>query len=307
MRRADRQSAVNLASAWQVWLFVLLLGLLLSPISQATEPQKKASAFVVGIAPHTSVRTLFASYQPLRQFLQQSLQREVRIVSAPNFADFLQRALDGRYDMVITTGHQARLLQTDAGWMPLVTYQATFRCALVSANERVMDVSALQGKRLFTLGPGSLTALWSMAFLAERGIVPSEIVALSASDSVVERLLDDKAAAASLSLANLDRLEPGTRAKLHVLQQSEDFLGRTYMLNPRLASEREVLRAALWAFAQTSEAQAYFKSTGLGGYREVPLAELEAMDRYAQALRIPSQKSSVNMLPITQGTSDVHE
>lgn len=273
------------------WVYAILvcvvfcLGMLLSVGVKAAEPKPK-NALVIGVAPHTSARALFASYQPLRLFLQTRLQRDVRIVSAPNFEEFMRRALAGRYDIAITTGHQARLLQTDMGWLPLLTYQADFRVVWIKAanNQAIGRLEDLNGRKVLSLGPGSLTWLWSRQQLAERGVVPANVGFVNASDSVAE-LIVSGAAAGALSQAGVDQLNVNVGKQLHVFERSPSFLGRVYMLNPRLADEYTSLRQALDAFARTDAAQAYFQRSKLLGYRDVQLAELEAMEPYAQALR----------------------
>jgi len=260
--------------------------MLLSVGVNAAEP-KQESELVIGIAPHTSARALFASYQPLRFFLQTHLRRDVRIVSAPNFEEFMRRALAGRYDIAITTGHQARLLQTDAVFLPLVTYQADFRVVWVkAANNQVIErLEDLNGRKVLSLGPGSLTWLWSRQQLAERGVAPAGVGFVSASDSVAELILAGGAAAAVLTQVGVDQLNVNISRQLQVFERSPSFLGRVYMLNSRMTDEYTSLRQALDAFALTDAAQAYFQRSKLLGYRDVQPAELEAMEPYAQALR----------------------
>jgi phosphonate transport system substrate-binding protein len=79
-------------------------------------------SFILGVAPHTSARVILEMYQPLRLHLEKSLGNPVEVVTAPDFNEFARRALAQEYDLAITTGHQARLLQTDANYLPLLTY-----------------------------------------------------------------------------------------------------------------------------------------------------------------------------------------
>jgi len=271
-----------------LWVCVAFcFGILFSAGVKAAEPTLDGKTLVIGVAPHTSARALFTSYQPLRLFLQTRLQRDVRIVSAPNFEEFMRRALAGRYDIAITTGHQARLLQTDVVFLPLVTYQADFRVVWVKAanNQTIKRLEDLNGRKVLSLGPGSLTWLWSRQQLTERGVVPANVGFVSASDSVAELIVSGAVAAAALSQANVDRLDARLGRQLQVFERSPSFLGRVYMLHPRLADEYASLRQALAAFALTDAAQTYFQRSKLSGYREVQSAELVAMEPYAQALR----------------------
>ncbi len=289
-KRADRQGCLDHhVYGLSRRSFFVLCGLLLAfPSIQSVAADSEARPpLVIGIAPHTSARALFSSYQPLRMFLINHLQRDVRVVSAPNFEAFLHRALDGRYDIVITTGHQARLLQKDAGWQPLVTYQADFSLVLIKAtnNPKIKRVEDLDGRRFLTLGPGSLTALWGKQYLEERGIAPVEVDFVSASDSLAERVVAGAADAGALSQTGVDQLASNLRQKIQVFEHGPSVLGRTYMLSPRLSDDYRLMRAALDAFAQADEGLSYFQRNQLGGYRDVLPSELEAMDRYAEELR----------------------
>ena len=270
-----------------LWVCVAFcFGLLLSVGVKAAEP-RSGNTFVIGVVPVNSARALFASYQPLRLFLQTRLQRDVRIVTAPNFEEFMRRALQGRYDLAITAGHQARALQTDAGFLPLVAYQADFRVVWVKAanNPSIMRLEDLNGRKVLSLGVSSLAWLWGRQDLAERGVVPANVGFVSASDSVAELILAGGGAAAVLTQVGVDQLNANVRRQLQIFERSPSFVGRVYMLNPRFADEYTSLRQALDAFALTEAAQTYFQRSKLLGYRDVQPADLDAMEPYAQALR----------------------
>ncbi len=69
--------------------------------------------FRIGVAPHTSTRVILELYQPLRLHLEKELGGPAEILTAPDFTEFARRSLHHEYDLVITTGHQARLLEID--------------------------------------------------------------------------------------------------------------------------------------------------------------------------------------------------
>lgn len=90
-------------------------------------PAASQSSFVIGVAPHTSARVILDMYQPLRSYLGTSLGIPVDVVTAPDFDTLARRALAQSYDMVITTGQQARLLQTDARYIRSLPTRPTSR------------------------------------------------------------------------------------------------------------------------------------------------------------------------------------
>jgi phosphonate transport system substrate-binding protein len=244
-----------------------------------------AEPFKLGIAPHTSARVILEMYQPLRQHLEQTLQRPVEVVTAPNFTDFAKRMLQQEYDLAVTTGHQARLAQTDAGYTPLITYSADFRAvALVAGDSKFKQVSDLQDQPVLGLSPTSLVTLWGQHWLANAGI-KKPLRYVSASDSVAHLILEKQAAAGFTSLANYQSLPRDEQAKLRFLAISEPMAGRVYVLNARHAALRPALESALHSFSQSDAGKAYFAKYNLDGYRALKPKELEAMDPYAAEVR----------------------
>lgn len=118
-------------------LVLLMLLPLLAAAGAASAAQGTPAAlpFRIGVAPHSSARVILEMYQPLRLYLEQALGSPVEIVTAPDFTEFARRAVAQQYDIAITTGHQARLLQSDAAYRPLLTYQSDFKAvALVGPD-----------------------------------------------------------------------------------------------------------------------------------------------------------------------------
>jgi len=249
-------------------------------------PASAVEQLVVGVAPHTSARMIFEMYQPLRTHLEKELGTKVTLVTAPNFNDFARRGMARQYDLAITTGHQARLLQTDAGYLPLLTYQADFKAvAIVAVDGPIKKPADLKGQKVLGLSPTSLVTLWGEHWLKENRLKTASAAYISASDSVAQQVLTRDAAVGFISLANYQQLKPQVSSQLRFLAESSSMAGRVYLLHARLTKEQAKIKAALWSFAGTPEGQAYFKTYKLGGYRELKPGELKAMDRYAVEVR----------------------
>jgi len=243
-------------------------------------------AFVIGIAPHTSPRIILEMYSPLRNHLENTLGVPVELVTAPNFDVFAQRGLTQEFDIAVTTGHQARLLQLDAHYIPLLTYQAEFKAiVLVPKNGTIRLPADLAGKDVLGLSPASLVTLWGEQWLVDNKVATKSIKYVSASDSVAQLIFSGEVAAGFTSLANYQKLEPEVRDQLQVLAESKPLAGRVYMLNSRRAAMQEKIEAALWSFASTPEAKQYFATTKLEGYRQLRPNELQEMDIYTEKTR----------------------
>lgn len=250
-------------------------------------PAYAAGPFVVGVAPHTSARIILEMYQPLRLFLEKDLGRPVEVVTAPDFDTFARRALAGEYDLAITTGQQARLLQLDVGYLPLLTYQADFKSVvLVAANGPIRTIKDLKrGGTVLGLSPTSQVTLWGQHWLADNGLSKVPVKYVSASDSVAQLVIAGEAVAGFTSLANYQKLSPETQANLRIFAESRPMLGRVYLLNSRHKADLKRIDKALWSFAATPEAQQYFIANKLNGYRKIKPAELKAMNEFANEVR----------------------
>ena len=284
MRRTAHGSPIRITMRCMRWLVGAFLLLPLLALAAVNTP---ATPFRIGVAPHSSARVIIEMYQPLRLYLEQVLQRPVEIVTAPDFTEFARRGMAQNYDIAITTGHQARLLQTDAHYLPLLTYQADFKAvALVAAESRYREPKDLAGSTVIGLSASSLVTLWGQHWLLRNSVAEATLRYVSASDSVAQLLLKGEGSAGFMSLANYQNLPPAVRSQLRLLAESLPMAGRVYLLNARHAKKREPILAALWAFAETAEAKQYFTKHQLGGYRPLESRELIALEPYANEVRL---------------------
>lgn len=258
------------------WAFGLILSL---------DVHADTNALRLGIAPHTSARVILEMYQPLRVQLEKALGIPVEVMTAPDFTEFARRMLHQDYDIAVTTGHQARLAQTDAQYIPLLTYSADFRAvALVADKGRIKTVADLRGRSVLGLSPSSLVTLWGQHWLAQNGL-NQPLRYVSASDSSAHLVLEGQADAAFASLANYQSLPRDLQSRLRFLVISEPLAGRVYLLNQQQLPRKAAIDTALMSFANSVEGKAYFAKYKLEGYRPLRPKELENMDIYAAEVR----------------------
>lgn len=243
-------------------------------------------SFKVGIAPHTSARVILEQYQPVRRAIEAAVGRPVEIVTAPDFTVFARRALDQDYDLAITTGHQAQMLHSDAGYRQLLTYKADFKAVVVAAKgTKYTDAASLRGTTVLGLNPSSLVTLWGQHWVTDSKVPDVQIRYVSAADSVAQIVLAGDAAAGFMSLANFQKLAADAQARLTIVAESAPMAGRVYLMNRRNAALYDRVHDALVAFGATAEGKAYFDANVLGGYREIGDAELAAMEPLAEEVR----------------------
>ncbi len=274
-------------SLFRLFAPLLLLPALSLAASPSPTPSPTPTPFRIGVAPHSSARVIIEMYQPLRGHLEQALGRPVEITTAPDFTEFARRGVAQNYDIAITTGHQARLLQSDAAYLPLLTYKADFKAvAVVMGNSRYREPKDLAASTVIGLSATSLVTLWGKHWLNRNGVADTTVRYVSASDSVGQLLLKGEASAGFMSVANYQNLPPPVRGQLRVLAESLPMAGRVYLLNARHAKQQQAIVSALWAFAETADAKQYFARYKLGGYRLLEPRELVALEPYANEVRL---------------------
>jgi phosphonate transport system substrate-binding protein len=221
--------------------------------------------------------------------MEKALGVPVEVVTAPDFTEFAKRMLRQEYDIAVTTGHQARLAQTEGEYLPLITYSADFRAvAVVAGGSKFKTPKDLISKPVLGLSPTSLVTLWGQHWMRQNGNADA-LRYVSASDSVGRLVLSGEAASGFMSLANYQSLSRELQAQLRFLVISEPLTGRVYMLNKRQASHKEQIDAVLTTFAASPEGKAYFEKYKLEGYRKLKPKELEAMEPYAKEVRASLQ------------------
>ncbi len=266
-------------------VMVGVLAVMFSVFSTAAWSQD-AAPFRIGIAPHTSARVIIEQYQPVRRAVEAAVGQPVEIITAPDFTAFAQRALEQDYDLAVTTGHQAQLLKSDAGYRPLLTYTADFRAVVVAATGTpYKNAESLRGAAVLGLNPSSLVTLWGQRWLKDMAVPDVQVRYVSAADSVAQLVLSGEAAAGFMSLANRHKLAPEMQAKLTTIAESPAMAGRVYLLNARKAALFDKIHDALLAFGATAEGKTYFDTNALGGYREISDAELATMEPLADEVR----------------------
>ena len=265
--------------------FRVLVSILVGWVSISYAAENSAT-FAIGVAPHTSARVIVEMYQPLRLYLEKALGRPVEIVTASDFTEFAKRGLEQKFDLAITTGHQAQLFASDAGYLPLLTYLAPFKAViLVAASSSYREPRDLAGTTVIGLSPSSLVTIWGQHWLQRNGVSNVTMRYVSASDSVAQLVLNGEGSSGTTSLANYQNLQPAIRARLRVLDESLPLAGSVYVLNKRASPLRDKVDAALWAFSETPEAKQYFAKYKLDGYRKLEPKELLAMAPYANEVR----------------------
>lgn len=251
----------------------------------------QSAPLTLGLLPNVSARQLAVQYQGLRQFLEAHLGREVQITTAPDFAAFHARAIDGQYGLYVTAANLGALAHSDGQGQAIGLFEPGIPALAVALRQRAPGdpVAALRGQRLALSNPASLVALRGQVWLQERGLLEGRdysAVHAPNEDSLVRWLSSGDAPLALMSRGEFNQLSEANRQLLDVVESFATVSGFLVMVPmPTPAAEVARLQRAMKAFFTSPEVAAFTAATGARSFREASPADLAALQPYVEATR----------------------
>jgi len=248
----------------------------------------------LGIMPFNSALALIKTHQPLRQHLENRLQRKVEIFTSADYYTFINELLDGQYDLAIAGPHFGTMAAA-RGWEPLVRYQVDLQPVFVVANSSsISKLADLRGKRIGLSSRLSISSIGGVKWLNDQGLQ------LSKDYQLFERTTHG-AAVAAVTVGELDaaltthtplkQVPEDIRAKVRTLPLDVRVPHLMTLAHARLGTRTIAqVREALLAFAATEEGREFFKSTGYEGYRAISSKDMADMKPFVD-LTVQMMKS----------------
>lgn len=265
----------------------VLIGL---PGALAADPED-GNAIEFGILPTLSARTTLSTYEPLRAYLEATLHRPVRLVTAPDLATYLERTRRGAYSFLVTAPHFARLAQSESGYVAMVRITQELRGLIVVRDDSdIRTLQGLRGKTISTPERLAVVTMLGLELLRRQGLVPGRdfVVRPAASfSSAILALQNGESDAAIASPTALRQMREESRVGLRILASTAPVPGTVYLAHPRVApADTERMTQALIGFSSDRRHGAeFFAHTGYGGLTRATPNELRSLDPYVAELK----------------------
>lgn len=242
-----------------------------------------ASTLVFGMVPYLPVAQLSRLYEPVVGVFEHALARTVQLQSAPDFEQFIEMGRRGEFDLVGASPHVARLLQREAGYVPLARATAQLRpLILVAQDSPVVTPKMLAGQRVLIADRSALHVLVALRSLRDLGLDPVrdlELVLAGNQRNAVQRMLHGEGAAAVASEVTLSQLPSELTGRARVLLRAPPALTpMAYLVHPRHGGRAAVLRRELLAFPATPAGRAMLAASQHDGLVALDAAELATVD-----------------------------
>ena len=267
--------------------FVLIL--VLGPSALASEK----TPLTLGVFPYVTPVQLAAFHAPLKDYLAESLQRPVTLVTAPDLNSFVDRTRDGQYDIVFTAPHLGRLAETRDGYKRVVqtshTVQGFFLARKDSGIHKIKD---LKGKTVMIAQKVSIVYQMAEHTLRENGLVAGESVTIIETRTHNNAMLAPLRGEADASVTGKLLwyvLDDKQKEQMRVIGTTEEAPGFLVMAHPRLAAQDiEKIKKLLLDFHRVPGSESYFTTNGYEEFQPVDDRAMKGLDPYTQIFLKPA-------------------
>ena len=268
----------------------IISSLLFSTCLADTESTNSKQVIRFGMLPFVSTHRLIKSFLPLKEYLENKLNRPVKLVTAPNFREYLQRSLDGEYDIYHTAPHFAALAELEYGHRRLSCYNRPLDGSiLVAKNKGINSITDLEGKTILTPDQLAIITMLGEVLIKENGLQPGKNITLRNASSHANAILGvakSKVDAAIVSASVFEKMPESVKSKLIILTKTRQVPNVMFMASPTLPEkDYQVAREAMLNFKSDDPGKAYFAKTNLKAMVSITDENINTLRPYVEILK----------------------
>jgi phosphonate transport system substrate-binding protein len=244
---------------------------------------------VLGVYPYLTPTQVVEQFAPLKEYIAKTLGQPVTMVSAPDFASFIERTRKGEYDVVFTAPHMGRLAEKRDGYARVAQTGYRIVVALVCRKDApIQGREDLKGRSVAVGSRMSITYQVVDHALREKGLALDgsvRVVETASFSNVMQATLRGEADVGAVPTAVLDNVPAEQREQVREIFRSRPAPGGLVMAHPRIGREKlERLRAALAAFHASEGGREFFGRSRLVDFRPIDDATMKQIDPYVAGL-----------------------
>ena len=249
----------------------------------------RGDELLFGVYPYLTPTQIVQQFAPLKEYMGKTLERPVVMVSAPDFATFIERTRKGEYDVIFTAPHMGRLAETRDGYKPVA--QTGYQIVVVVLARRDGPIRSLDDLRGHSLAIGARNSMtYQILFeaLKQKGLALGQdirLVQAASFSNVLQAVMRGEADAGGTGTLLWDVATDEQHKALRVVFQSAPVSGFLLMAHPRLGeTDIRRLQQALPAFVHTPAGAGYFRQTQQIDFRPLDDAAMKRIDPYVTDL-----------------------
>ena len=262
--------------------FTLVCLLVLLPWTAVCQVDKSLK---LGVVPYKSPRAIVELYSPIASLLTRELGRQVRVVTANDYDQYMQRIYDKQYDIIVLGSTFYFKAHDRSGYEAVARGYPSFRCGIITLKTSGIDeIEQLRGKSMAAVNYMDRGGyrLQERALLKHGVNIPDDLDVhfLGKFDSVIHAVLNGQDDAGAIRLDSLQKPPfENIREKIKVIYTSPE--------NPQFpfavpSSMDPVLREKIAATLESitmdnSETAAILNSLHIQGIERVSSSDLELL------------------------------
>ena len=255
-----------------------------------TESTNNKQAISLGMLPYISTHRLIEIFLPIKEYLEKELHRPVKLVTAPNFREYLQRSLDGEYDIYHTAPHFAALAELEYGHRRLSRYTRMLDGSiLVAKNGTIKSIKDLKGKTMTTPGELAVITMLGEKLIMENGLELGKDISIRNTTSHGNAILSvakSKADAAIVSAGVFERMPEDIKEKLTILTKTRKVPHVMFMANSKLPEkEYQAAKKAMLNFTADGPGKVFFTKTKRGNMTSITDTDIDILRPYVEILK----------------------
>jgi phosphonate transport system substrate-binding protein len=255
-----------------------------------TDSTNNKQAIRFGMLPFVSTHRLIELFLPIKEYLEQNLHRPVKLVTAPNFREYLQRSLDGEYDIYHTAPHFAVLAELEYGHRRLSRYNRSLDGSiLVIKNGPIKSIKDLKGKAMITPDRLAIITMLGEVLVRENGLQPGKNITVRHASSHANAILSvakGKVDAAVVSASVFEKMPEGIRSKLIILTKTRKVPNVMFMASPTLLeTDYQAARKAMLNYTADDPGKAYYARADRKAMANITDENINTLRPYVKILK----------------------
>lgn len=246
------------------------------------ETPRDEPVLTLGLLPYLAPRTLAHTWDPFVDYLAHRTGRRIRIETAPDFATYLERTSDRRYDIAMTAPHFAVMAHTRDAYNLLAGFERRLAGeVVVRKRSGYRSLGDLRGRLVTTPDRLAVITLMGEATFIDYGMKPGVDLRVQHTPSHKSALLSVAHGASDAGLAvggQLERLDPIVRSKLRILMRTRDIPHVMFIASPNLGTaDTRRVREVMLGMSGDVEGGAILERLAWGGLGPVGEAQIEQL------------------------------
>ena len=261
------------------------------PLSLGRIAHADAAPLSLVLHPFNATPAYVEQHQGLVRFLEQKLQRKIRLSASGDFDAYFDGLMTGEFDVTICPPHFAVMAIQKAIYSPVMKFKRPLEPVLIVRKGSSMQQAAeLAGSRIAMADRMAFLPIAVIRWLQDAGLTADKdyrLIEQPTFQAAIQLVLKGEADAALAGVPVLRLLPQEVQQQIRTIPTHLQLPNQFVLIHRRLGNATAgALKSALRDFSvDHADGKAFFDKLGLGGFDEISGETLAFLHPYAQTTR----------------------